>query len=1503
MSALTESGQENFFIVGIGASAGGVQALESFFNNLPDNPNGAFVVVQHLSPNHPSMMTEILQRQTTLPVQEVQDQMLLEPAKVYVLPPRKSLVLEERRLRLEDVSDSPRYPIDRFFRSLVNGWGERTIAILLSGTGNDGTQGLQAVSRAGGIALVQSPETAQFTSMPTSAIPSGLVDEILSPQDLARTVYELIRFSDNFPAAKVGDASSIDPDQLQRILDILAEREAIDFSHYKVSTLSRRIYHRCALIRQDSIETYIPYLEESEEEQKLLRQDLLIGATCFFRDSEAWELLKAQVLPRYIEELQPQRQLRIWVSACATGEEAYSMAILVDELIRQTDRPIQVKIFATDLDTNALEVAAQGVYPESIANDVSPERLERYFDYKNGHYQVKRSLREMLIIAPHDLTKNAGFSKMDLVTCRNVLIYMQPQLQQQVLRLLHFSLASRGTLFLGSSETLGNLAEEFIPIDQRWKIFQKRRDTSLSLMPMTRQAVFTPLKASIRSKTQQQQMDRLLGEVFDLCLAERQITCLLVNSDSQLLRVFHNAAQLLSYPIGAANLEVTEIVHPALKLPLSTALHRTKRDQQLVLYTGIKLDRNGEEITVRMRVGPDKSNPTNDQMIVVFEIEAFPNPPTAALRFDVDAEAAQQITELEYELQQTRENLQVTIEELETANEEQQATNEELLASNEELQSTNEELQSVNEELYTVNSEYQSKIQELTQLNNDIDNLLRSTDIGVVFLDASLDIRKFTPAATRAINIKETDIGRPLTDLTNSLNCPNLVDILQQVSQTKEPYEQEVEIDSPNSYALMRVHPYTQNGDESSGIVLTFVSVVELKRVQDQLQQANEILEDLYETSPVGLCLQDEELKYLRINRALAEINGASIKEHLGKTLSDISPELANQVEPLLRRVIETDEPVYNFEICVTTPAGSNLERCWSASYYPVNFLRDGRGVGSVVVEVTERVQAEAALRDSRAKLIEAQQLAKIGSWELKFQPGLTLAAAQAEWSEELRDIYGLEPQQSSPNFAEFIRYHALEDQDDLRAALELLISNGVPFSIDVELPCSEKDADCLNMIGQAIRNADGQITKLYGTVMDITERKRIEKELVRKNEALEEAIAVAQAADSANQAKSEFLANMSHEIRTPMNSILLSSQLLQKTELETRQQQILQTLRANSEKLLTIINDVLDLSKLEARELQLEDRLFSVNDVFRSLSDSFTPQVQVKHLTLEFSIASEVPEQLRGDDFRLQQILSNLIDNAIKFTQTGQISVTATRDLRPHSNQSLVHLSFSVRDTGIGIDAGSIEKLFQPFTQADTSITRQFGGTGLGLTICRRIVEVMNGEIGVESSSGQGSTFWFKLSFEPVGTSEPSTASGQIAATTDQPSIAVEASALKFLIVEDYEDNRELLLLLLEDLGYQADAVTNGQEFLDQVSAQSYDIVLMDCQMPVLDGYEATRQFRQNEGDNRPTIIIGLTAHAMEGDRQKCLDAGMDDYLSKPILMEDLANLLQRWVNRGATS
>lgn len=1504
-SAETNNYDSNFFIVAIGASAGGLQALETFFDNLPNHPHAAFVIVQHLSPDFESMMTEILQRRTALPVDSIEDELEIQPSRVYVLPPKKHLIVKDRRLRLIESPDSFDYPIDKFLNSLVEEWSEKIIAILLSGTGSDGTKGIKAVSRAGGIGLVQSPETAQFNSMPGSAIPSGLVDEILSPQELAQTVFELIRYSDNFPESTAQKAANIDPDRLKAILDILVEQEEIDFTNYKVSTISRRINHRCVVNHCENLKEYTDLLENSPQEQKLLRRDLLIGVTQFFRDLPAWDYLRDRVLPELISKLEPNEQLRIWISACATGEEAYSMAILVDEAIAAASKPIKVKIFATDIDTEALETAAGGIYPKGISDALNSERLEKYFTFTGEHYQVKRFLREMLIIAPHDLSKNAGFSKMNLVSCRNVLIYMKPPLQKHVIQLLHFALANRGILFLGSSESLGDLSEEFTTLQSKWKLFRKRRDVSLSTTHLNRPTFINQLPSTSPSKAKgDRASDRLLSEVFKYCLNEQPITCILVSRTNQLLRVFYNAAQLLEFPVGEAILDVVEIVPSGLQLPLSTALHRAKRDRESVLYTGIKIEREGKELNVNLRVGCQKENSTQgDYLIVVFEIETPTVCPTAAMRFDISEEAANQLTELEYELQQTRENLQVTIEELETTNEEQQATNEELLASNEELQSINEELQSVNEELYSVNAEHQSKIEQLTQLNNDIDNLLRSTDIGVIFLDSNLNIRKFTPAATGAVNIKPNDVGRSIGDITNNLDCSNLSEIFERVMASQEPLEREMTVVKTQKHLLMRVNLYLRENGENDGIVVTFVNIDDLKLVQQDLKRTNSLLENLYTSSPVGLSLHDRDFKYIRINQALAEINGFTIEEHLGKSIFEVVPDLALRMEPILCQVIETDRPVCNVQIHGHTPAAPNFKRYWNASFYPVDLLNGDRGVGSIINDITERIEVEESLKENQATLLESQKLANLGNWKLEIDDNFELDAARPIWSAELYSVYGLDDRQPVPTFAELLQFYSAEDREAIRSAFDNLLTKATSYNLDLCCLRSDGEIRYLNSIGRAVRDETGKITKLYGAVMDITDRKLIEAELIRQNRALEEAVAVAQAADSANQAKSDFLANMSHEIRTPMNAILSVAQLLDLSELTPDQRKLLKTLKSNSGKLLTLINDILDLSKIEARELKLNPQEFALEAIAQNLLDSFTPQARSKGLELTINIAPNLPLWFIGDDFRLQQVLSNLISNALKFTKRGKIEVDISLEDSTIEN-AIAKVYFSVKDTGIGIDTNLQQNLFQPFTQADNSTTRQYGGTGLGLTISRRIIELMGGGIDVESELDRGSTFWFVLPLQIADiTNKPHQTEETIAnkpsrteAIASDIAVANSSQTTDILVVEDYPDNRDLILFMLDTLGYQADSVNNGREAVDRLARQEYKIILMDCQMPELDGYQATKAIRQRE-EERHTIIIGLTAHAMEGDRQKCLDAGMDEYIAKPVDIRKLTTMLQKWL------
>ncbi|MBE9039495.1 PAS domain-containing protein [Oscillatoriales cyanobacterium LEGE 11467] len=964
----TSNGFENnrFFVVGIGASAGGLQALEEFFENVPQDIGAAFVVIQHLSPRFKSLMQELLQRKTSLRVYKIEDGMKIVPNSVYVIPPRTNIVVEEERLRFrKQEPERLNFPIDMFFESLAKEYRDRAMGVLLSGTGSDGTKGLQAIGEAGGLALIQSPETAQFSGMPANALPTGLVDEVLSPHDLAETIYEIVRITLNIPLTEQLTENVIDPMQLNRVLGLLNDQEAVDFSQYKVGTLSRRIYHRCALNDYSSLEAYITYLENSEAERQLLVQDFLIGSTRFFRDLEAWHFLETKVLPPLIESLEEHQQLRIWVAGCATGEEAYTMAMLADEAVGKANKSLSVKIFATDLDSSSLETASKGIYPSNIGKDISAERLERYFIDKSDCYQVRRQLREMLIFAPHNLTKNAGFSKMHLVSCRNVLIYMKPLLQQQVLRMLHFSLASQGILFLGSAEVLGMLDSEFLTINSKWKIYQKQRDNPLSLLPITREPLIAPILSPVRFKRIQPRLDRVLGQVFNFCFGDRRSTCMLIGDDNKLLRIFYDAADLLRLPLGETNLDVISIVPPSLQLPLSTALHRAKREHKSVLYSGIKLIESEQLRTIDLKVGLECNESQKEKLLIVLlEEEKQQTTPVSDHTFEVNAETINQIGELEYELQQTRENLQTTIEELEATNEEQQATNEELIASNEELQSTNEELHSVNEELYTVNAEYQSKIQELIELNNDLDNLLQSTEIGVIFLDLDLKIRKFTSAATRAINLREGDVNRPLTDFSHNLVCPpqqkvcyDLVELLQQVLSSRQSMEQEMLLRPADQHLLMRINPYWSEKGECQGLVLSFIDIHEIKLAEENLRQRSEQLRLITDAMPAWISYVDDRRCYRFSNRAYENWFGRSSDEIEGLDLRSVLGETVyQQVLPYVDAALSGEEIRFDMEFS-SFDSGSG----WvNVSYIP-HILESGqvKGFFALISDISDRKAIE----------------------------------------------------------------------------------------------------------------------------------------------------------------------------------------------------------------------------------------------------------------------------------------------------------------------------------------------------------------------------------------------------------------------------------------------------------------------------------------------------------------------------------------------------------------
>ena len=794
----------NFYIIGIGASAGGLQPLELFFESLPLETGACYVVVQHLSPEFKSLMKELLERRTGMPVYKVTDQMQAAANSVYLIPPGKNLTIRDRKFHLatqtrNSASPLPNYPINLFFQSLAEDCGSRAIGVVLSGTGTDGTRGLQAVNEAGGLTFVQAPETAEFDGMPNTAISTRIIDRVLPPREIAQTITHLLKSPQAaaaFHSELVSEEQAV-PD-LEQIVRILAREEEVDLSFYKGNTLSRRIQRRCLALGFQSLPEYVDHLKQSKDERFILKSDLLIKVTCFFRNAEVWKFLEKQILPGLIDIMEPGNPLRLWCAACATGEEAYSLAILLHELAEQVGRPLHAKIFATDLDQSALDQASAGLYPDVIRSDIPEHLLNKYFQMKEDGFEISRKIREMVIFANHNLVQDAGFTRIHLVSCRNVLIYMQPQLQQRVIRSLNFALRPNGILFLGESENLGELESAFTTLNQRWKVYRKFRATSLVDLPRLNRDLLAGERSPTFRAPVRSSLDPILENALRILMEQQGATCLVINRQNVLVHVAGGTPDILRLPEGRLRPEVTEQVVPSLKLPLTTALNRARRDESgRASYRGIPLGESSPPRLLRLEVWiQPEGTAVGDYALALLEPDDRPKSehPVNSPLFEVGEEANRRIQEVESELQQTRENLQATIEELETTNEEQQATNEELIASNEELQSTNEELHSVNEELYTVNSEYQAKIQELLELNSDIDNLLESTEIGVVFLDRNLAVRKFTPAAQEVFRLVKSDLGRPISDLVNNLELDDFEASVQAVLDSGVPQNYEAEL-------------------------------------------------------------------------------------------------------------------------------------------------------------------------------------------------------------------------------------------------------------------------------------------------------------------------------------------------------------------------------------------------------------------------------------------------------------------------------------------------------------------------------------------------------------------------------------------------------------------------------------------------------------------------------------------------------------------------------------
>ena len=833
-----KSPESDHYIIAIGASAGGLEPIHELFDTLPDNTNFSFVVVQHLSPDHKSLMGELLAKHTSMQIIEAAENMELKPNCVYLIPSKKVMTYANGRLKLHDKERNqvPNNAIDNFFESLANEKGKNAVGIILSGTGTDGTKGIEAIKKKGGLVVVQDPLTADFDGMPSSAIQTGCADLILPPEMMAEEIIEYLRES---PYSKTLEKfTKEDEIIIQEILGHIRSVTAHDFSLYKTPTITRRLAKRMTEKAFTTLEQYQEYILQNPDEANVLAREFLINVTKFFRDPDAFDELKAKIIPSIFSSKKPQDLIKVWIVACSSGEEAYTIAMLIYEYMESIrNHDYNLKIFATDLDKEALQTASLGIYPETIAKDMSAERLARFFTREGNSYKILPVIRKMVVFAYHDITKDPPFSKLDLITCRNMLIYMNAKLQIHVLKTFLFALNPTACLMLGASENIGVLKDSMKEVSKKWKIYKcigKSRflETDHMVTPIQTSSVFQA------NQNKPKNANNFLSEIFkETLLEESKFAGILIDENMEVKQAIGHFKDFLHFPENNLTFNLIKLVPNDLGVALGMCVRKAIHEQERSVMRNVKVSDGNVERTVTVMVKPYLQQHDYQQSFLFIVLQEEQKQKkikklSAKKRNDHDH---QRLEELEKELRETKENLQSVIEELESSNEELLTSNEEMISANEELQSTNEELQSLNEELHTVSAEHQLKIKELIDLNDDLNNYFKNSHIGQVLIDRHMIVRKFSPSITNQINLIESDIGRPIFDITNNLVDIDLIDVIKRVILTSEGLEKEVTVKSGKVF-LMRVNPYLRQDRTVDGIVLNFIDVSELKNLHSIIQ-------------------------------------------------------------------------------------------------------------------------------------------------------------------------------------------------------------------------------------------------------------------------------------------------------------------------------------------------------------------------------------------------------------------------------------------------------------------------------------------------------------------------------------------------------------------------------------------------------------------------------------------------------------------------------------------
>ncbi len=1361
--SLPSNSLELLLVVGIGASAGGLEAVSELLRHLPTDSDMAYVLIQHLSPDQPSLMSEILARTTLILVTEVEDGVSIEPNHIYIIPSNTQMTVEAGRLWLvpRDRTQQKFMPIDTFFRSLAIAYGNQAVGVILSGLDGDGAQGIREIKGNGGITFAQCEASAQYSSMPHTAVATGKVDFILPPAKIAAKLVDISHHpyldlpnSDprepNLPSE---DPQEDNESALSIIFSLLRTSTGTDFRYYKRTTVERRLHRRMALHELHSFADYAQYLQENTAEVDALYQDMLIAVTSFFRDSEVFTHLKETIFPALLQGKTPDSSIRIWVPGCATGEECYSLAICLLSFLENHPVKPSIQIFGTDINEVVIDKARTGIYTESVIADI-PFEYHHFFTSSMGHYEVSKGVRECCIFAQQNLINDPPFSNIDLISCRNVLIYLTRTLQKRVFSIFHYSLNPNGFLMLGSSESVGDTSNLFAAVDKQHRFYQREIGLAHLNLELVTDEYHLPAITQVSAQPVEARQTRMtLQHLTDQVILSRYSPAgLVVNEVLDILQFRGDISPYLQPASGTSSLNLPKMLQPSLLRETRLAILQVKEQNISFKKTGLSLAGNPQRIS--LEVLPLKHPQLQECCyLIVFAPEATPSPaPSLAPEDKQDSSVlAIELAQVRQELQDYQLYQRTTIEDQESTHQRLIVANEEILSSNEELQSTNEELQTAKEEvqatveeLKTTNDELLSRNLEACRVNDDLLNLLTNVNLPILILSGDLFIRRFTPSAQQMFNLIATDEGRPLNNirLNLDLGVSELEAIILEVMKTLRTQEQEIQ-DSEGRWHLLRIRPYCTVDNRIDGAVLILMDIDDLKCAQQQLEVARNYAESIIETVQHPLLVLNADLHVVTVNRAFYDVFQVSAREtqdcsifEMGNGQWDLPP-----LRSLLEDLLPQNTKIDNFEVEHDFEQMGN--KIMSFSAHEIDLTINGRLILLAIEDITERKQVEAD------------------------------------------------------------RLRALQDQ--------------------------------------------------------------------------------AETAEAANISKDEFLSMLSHELRTPLNSIMgWLHILLAKKPDPILLMRGLNTIEHSAKAQARLINELLDTSRIIQNRLKIDCDAVDLTEVVQEVIEVMLPLAESKPVYLQANLANSRGYCLLDPD-RIEQVVWNLISNAVKFTpENGQVTVQLTYE----ANQAQIEII----DTGEGISPEFLPQVFDRFQQESRSTSRRYGGLGLGLAIVKYLVEAHDGTITARSpGAGLGSTFTVTLPLIELTELEdyPDESS------SSEPVLTL--AGFRLLIIDDDPANLEVLEMVMSGI-HDAIVTTTSSvtEAMAQFTEQIPDVLITDITMPDRDGFELiewVRALSPEQGGDVPAIAV--TGHAAESDTQQLLAAGFQAHVPKPILFDELISAI----------